>query len=294
MNVYEIVTERILQQLEKGVVPWHKPWIYKSSNIPINYVTRKPYRGVNLFLLDKPGEWLTWNQIQKLKGTVRKGEKSSLVVFFSYVKPKDDSDADESSAEPDPFSRSEQGYPLLKYTRVWHLSQVDGIESKLSDAEDVESSLEHNEMADSLITSYCEAEGVLLDVDVHSCAFYSPSEDLIQLPELSQYTDLAEYYSTAFHELAHSTGAPSRLNRKLSSAKHKGNYAKEELIAEIASAFITSNLGLDVSKSFDNSVAYISHWSKCLAEDNRLIVSASSKAAQAADYILKYNTEESL
>ena len=295
MNVYEIVTNRIIQQLEEGTVPWHKPWSSSSGNVPINYVTRKPYRGVNLLLLSMPGEWLTWNQIKKLHGTVRKGETSSLVVFFSFIEPKDKKKSKVPKVDTDIFDSSiaenkkpsDDAYPLLRYTNVWHISQVDGIESKLN-LQPVESSLVGDEQADYLINTYCREEHIKLHITNSQSAYYSQLDDSIMLPQLSQYECAAEFYSTAFHELAHSTGHSSRLNRLTS--KTETAYAKEELIAEIASSFILSSLEIDVKSAFDNSVAYISSWLSELRNNPKLIVSASGAASKAADYILRYNT----
>ena len=278
-DIYAAVTDRIVQQLEQGVIPWHKPWTGLQSGA-ISGTTGKPYSLLNQMLLGKPGEWFTWNQIQKLGGKVRKGEKSSLVVFWKQIPTKEE--------DPATGEKVERLVPMLKYFNVFHVDQCEGIEAKAIDPDAIDPATD--ETADSIITDYLIRSGVTLEHRKGDEAFYRPTDDRVVLPRREQFQDMAEYYSTAFHERTHSTGHRSRLNR-LTGKAFFGNeeYSREELVAEIGAAALMNHCGVETGCSFRNSAAYIQSWLRALRNDKRMIVSASGAAAKAFDMIVGMN-----
>jgi antirestriction protein ArdC len=270
-NIYEKVTNRIIAQLENGVIPWRKPW---KGSYPINYVSRKQYHGVNLLLLPFGGEYLTFKQAKEAGGNVKKGEKSHMIVFFKMLE-REDKDG------------NKECIPFLQYSNVFHISQCEGIKSKLA-AVTVDNDVAPIETAETILNGYIKRSGVTLNlINGSNQAFYSPNTDAITLPIIGQFENAEAYYSTAFHEAAHSTGHASRLDRiSKNAAFGNGEYSKEELVAEISAATIMSFAGIELPHTFDNSVAYIQSWIKKLREDVKAIVTASSKAQKATDMIL--------
>lgn len=278
MDVYSIVTDRIIQALEIGVVPWRKPWV--GTGAAINYVSRKPYKGVNTLLLDQPGEYLTYRQCTELGGKIKKGEKAQIIVFFTLSERKEKG----SDGEDKIIS-----FPVLKYYNVFHLTQCEGIESKLELPSPNTNPLAEGE---SIIDGYVSKSGVKFEPTKGSDrAFYRPSEDKVIVPHISQYRLIEEYYSTAFHELTHSTGHSTRLKRfgdKNDGIAAFGNdvYSKEELIAEIGSSMLMSIAGIERPETFQNSASYLQSWLDVLKGDKRLIVTAANAAQKAVDLIL--------
>ena len=274
VNIYKIVTDRIIEQMKKGIIPWHKSW--KSSGGAINYVTRKPYRGINIMLLDRDGEWLTFKQCKDCGGKIKKGEKSSVIVFYKLLERENEETGEKETAH------------FLQYSNVFHISQCEGIESKLTtETNSDEEQPEPIEMAETVIRSYVEKTGVKFDNDfLSSGAYYKPYSDTVVMPKLKeQFESAEEYYSTAFHELAHSTGHKTRLDRFKAHQSRK-EYAREELIAEISSAMIMNKIGIEQDSTFKNSVAYLQSWIKVLSNDYQAIVKASQGAEKAVEYIL--------
>lgn len=283
MDVYGIVTEKILKALEEGTVPWQKPWI--GSGRAINYVSRKPYKGINTLLLDQPGEYLTFKQCESLGGKVKKGEKSNMIVFFTFSehKEKDTNGEDKITT-----------FPVLKYYNVFHVTQCEGIKSKLEPPSPNADPLADGE---AIIDGYVSRSGVKFEPTKGSDrAFYRPSEDRVVVPDISQYKIIEEYYSTSFHELTHSTGHSSRLKRfgeKNDGVAAFGDevYSKEELIAEIGSSMLMSIAGIERPETFQNSASYLQSWLNVLKGDKRLIVTAANAAQKAVDLILGKSAE---
>ena len=274
-DIYTAVTDRIVAQLEQGVIPWHKPWTGIQSGA-ISGSTGKPYSLLNQMLLGKPGEYYTFQQIQRLGGNVRKGEKSSIVVFWKQQPVKE--------TNPNTGETTEKVIPILKYFNVFHVSQCNGIEPKVIELEAYAPATDNT--AESIIARYLERSGVKLEHIAGDEAYYRPGTDSVVLPLREQFPQMAEYYSTAFHELTHSTGHSSRLNR-LKATVHFGNeeYSKEELVAEIGAAALLNHCGIETGASLRNSAAYIQSWLNALRNDKRMIVSASGAAAKAFDLI---------
>jgi antirestriction protein ArdC len=290
-NIYQIVTDRITSELEKGIIPWHRPW-KNAQEGAINYVSRKRYTFLNQMMLGKEGEWLTFNQIQQLGGKIRKGSHAGMVVFFTmsntWTRKEKELDENGNEVERKVQVTSERLFPIIKYYNVFHIDDVEGIESKIkveeSDAEPIAK-------AEEIISNYVSRESKLTFQNDRPSnrAYYSPLEDKVVVPMLTQYEEAEEYYSTALHELTHSTMHVDRLNRKAESKVASfgdEDYTKEELVAELGSAMLCNIAGLDCEKAFKNSVAYIQGWLKKLKNDNKLIVWASQKAEKSSKYIV--------
>lgn len=275
-SVYEMITERIIEQLENGVVPWQKPWSGTHSGA-YNRVSNKSYSLLNQLLLKHDGEYATFKQWSDLGGKIRKGEKSEVVTFWKIQQIEEINEDGEKVIKQ---------IPLLRYYNVFHISQVDGVEPKeqlkISDLEPIEE-------AEKIKTDYMNREHLKIFEKVTNDAFYLPIQDYIQVPCKEQYQDIEEFYSTLFHEMIHSTGHKSRLNRPdMQGIVRHGSekYSKEELTAELGSAMIINILGIETEKSFKNSSGYIQDWLQVLKNDNKFIVSASSIAEKAVKYIL--------
>lgn len=273
-DIYSAVTERIIHQLEQGLIPWEKPWTGVHS-AAISGTTGKPHSLLNQMILEKPGAYYTYNQVHKLGGHIRKGEKASMVVFWKQIPTK--------QQNPQTGELEESLIPMLRYYNVFHISQCEGLEEPAVQPAEQPQSPE----ADTVISNYIRLSGVTLTHQKGDEAFYSPSRDSVTLPLAEQFRNPAEYYSTAFHELAHSTGHTSRLNR-LKATAHFGSteYSKEELVAEISAAALMSHVGLETGSTFRNSAAYIQSWLSVLRQDKRMIVTAGGAAAKAVEYIL--------
>lgn len=277
-SVYEMVTDRIIEQLENGVIPWKKPWTGIRSGA-FNRISKKPYSLLNQMLLKFDGEYATFKQWQDLGGHVRKGEKSEIVCFWK-IQPVEE--------EQEDGTKVVRQIPLLRYYNVFHISQVEGVEplqeEELNDIEPIEK-------AENILHDYWTRENITVKHMAGNRAYYSPTHDMICLPLFEQFTNASEYYSTAYHESVHSTMKENRCNR---AEDRKGknvafgseDYSREELCAEIGSATILNIIGIETANSFRNSAAYIQNWLSVLRNDVKFIVSASSKAEKAVNYIL--------
>lgn len=285
-NLYEEITSAIIDQLQKGQIPWRKPWI--GSDLAISHETGKPYSLLNQFL-KQPGEYITFLQCQKEGGRVKKGEHGSSVYFWKMLKK----EAKDENGQPMLDSEGKQLWetiPVLKAFTVFHINQCEGIEPKWT-AKLPEAPADPDAAAEKTLTEYVDREGIKLYRDeISNRAYYQPVFDLIRIPCIEQYSSTAEYYSTAFHEAVHSTGHKKRLNRFTASGKSAAfggeEYSKEELVAEIGAACLVHHHGLETPDSFRNSAAYIQGWLRALQNDQRLIVSASARAEKAVKLIL--------
>ena len=289
-DIYAQVTNAIIAELENGIIPWQKPWQNGTGACCISHTSGKPYSLLNQMLLGwRAGEWLTYGQIQAEGGRVKQGEKSSMVVFWSFVEKRElEAVCDENGNEVGTRSVVVDKYPILKSYAVFHIDQCDGIKPKYNNTA---MTFEHDacEVADQIIADYVNREGLKLEIKITNRACYSPFFDKVEVPEMKQYKIREEYYSTLFHELTHSTGHERRLNRdtltKLA-AFGSETYSKEELVAEMGAAFLCNAIEISCEKAFKNSAAYIRGWLHALKDDKHLIVSAASKAEAAANYIL--------
>jgi antirestriction protein ArdC len=272
-NVYQEVTQRIVEELEKGAAPWIKNWRTDGS-ADRNVISGKPYRGVNRLLLGMSGHsspfWGTFKQWLDKGGSVRKGEKATHIVFFKPVSSM--TEADEGG------EMVEKSFCVAREYCVFNLDQVDGIEMPAP----VVQAPEHERHARAEAT--LKASGARIEHG-GDAAFFSPSQDLIKLPHLSAFNDAAGYYATALHELTHWTGHKSRLDRNLEAGKY-GNpaYAFEELVAEMGAAFLCADHGIQGEL---RHAGYIQSWLKACRDNDRAIFKAAALAQNAADYVLQ-------
>lgn len=271
-NIYDMVTDQIIDSLEKGTVPWAKPWV---GGLPMNLITKKPYRGINVFLTSLQSfsspYWLTFKQAKALKGNIKKGQKSTAIVFWNFTEKEDD-------------DGNKKSVGFLRYYSIFNVEQTEGIEYPKNDE------LEHFE-------DIVDCEKITDNMpDVPEINFggsratYNVETDEIKLPNKNTFNSPAEFYGVKYHELIHSTGAEKRLNRPElveTSGMFSGgdNYSTEELTAEIGASFLSAITGIG-DKVIDNSAAYIAGWLKQLRNDKRLVLSAAGKAQKAVDYIL--------
>lgn len=277
-EVYEQVTQSVLTALENGTAPWRKPW---TTGLPTSLSTGKPYRGVNVFLLEvaamsagySSNVWGTYKAIKERGGQVCKGEKSTLVVFWRMVRSKPQKGSDEPA----------RLFPMLRYYRVFNIEQAAGLALPPVATIDREPQAE----AEQVLKEYFTREGAPEFRSGGPRAAYSPSRDLVMLPHREAFDDLNEYYGTAYHEMGHSTGHASRLDRPDLMEDHAfgdESYAKEELVAEMTSAMVAGATGIETT--LPQSASYIAGWLRSLRNDHKLVVSAAGQAQRAADYIL--------
>ena len=279
MDVYEIVTEQVIAALEAGTVPWHQPWNAIGGE-PKSLSSRKSYRGVNTFLLstsamtagyDSPW-WVTYKQASERGGQVRKGEKSTLVVFWKMFKGEDK------------VTGKDKQIPMLRYFRVFNACQCDDLKVPAEP-----------ERREHLPIESCEtiANGYLTSDNAPSIQFggdracFSPSLDQVRMPIPEAFKTAEGYYSTLFHELTHSTGSAKRLARKDLLEMHyfgDENYSREELVAEMGAAMLSGVAGID-QLTVPKSAAYIESWLRGLKGDKKLVVAAAGQAQRAADLI---------
>ena len=288
-NIAEEITNRILEDLEKGVTPWEKPWKQgRGLPLPVNAATKKRYRGINVFVLwdeqEKRGfsspAWITFNQAKGLKGNIRKGEKGTGVVFYKRLsKTKSLNLEDEVLLE-------EQSFWVLRTYTVFNLDQVEGLDHLKPKVETIEP-----------FKAVAEAERILRDSGArifHSVgdrAFFDRQGDFINLPMKESFESPEAFYGVSLHELTHWTGHSSRLNREFGKRYGDQAYAFEELVAEMGAAFLCVSCGIPYATRHSN---YIGDWIQVLKDHKRAIFTAAAKAQAAMDFILKTQVEEAV
>jgi antirestriction protein ArdC len=283
LDVYQMVTDRIIELLETGTVPWQKPWT--ESGLPMNVISKRPYRGINLWLLlslnYKRNLFLTWDQLKKIGGSVLQGQHGHIVVFWKQVK--------KVPEELDGNGKAKQ-IPMLRYYKVFNVEQCRDVPKDLIP-----------ELVKTAIDPILECEAIIntmpdspLLIFTGKKAFYDIEKDHVVLPNLKRFKTSESYYSTLFHELVHSTGAEKRLGRKtITEMAEFGSepYSMEELIAELGAAYLNSFTGI-LDKEIESSAAYISGWLEKLRSDKRFIITASGQAQRAVDLILNRQDNE--
>ncbi|MCC3160175.1 ssDNA-binding domain-containing protein [Hymenobacter sp. 15J16-1T3B] len=273
-DVYQIVTDRIVAALEGGIIPWRKPWnaVY---GLPRNYATGAAYTGINAFLLHFSGAlpfFLTFKQALALGGNVRKGAKGHPVVYYNV------------SVRENEQTGKEEKTPFLKYYTVFSVEDIENIDFVLPAVE--RHAHTPIEAAEAIVRNW---DGRPAIEHLHQRAYYSPALDLVNMPERDTFTTAEGYYATLFHELTHSTGHASRLDRldlTAGEGKRSASYAREELTAEMGASFLCAAAGLDTAQTETNAVAYIQSWLERLKNDKKLVLQAASKAQRAAKLIL--------
>lgn len=284
-NPYEMVTDRILEIMRGGKIPWNRPWTgVDGEDGAISYVTRKPYSLLNQMLLGDPGEYLSFKQVKELGGRIRKGAKARTVVFYKQhlINVRSTDEAGNATTE-------QKIIPLLKEFHVFHLSDTEGIASKIVPGEKP-APRNPIESAEALINGYLRSDNhpAFQNDKPSNSAYYSPSSDKVVVPMLSQYPEskIAEYYSTTFHELVHSTGKAGRCSRTFGYSKKDPKYAYEELVAEIGAAQLCNRSGVETNTTIHNSAAYLQSWMGAFKDDPKMFVSSASKAEKAVRFIL--------
>lgn len=322
MNNKEIAQKTVDRMLDiinnTGRLPWVQPWTngsratvqildgYTDITIPARHWSRagKAYKGINIWLLNlsgKRGEWVTFKQCQNDGGKVKKGAKGQTILYWQMLRKEDPNDIDPDTGRP-----KVKTIPLLKYYTVFNVeADCEGLKTKHHPepeviripqyhSEPVEGldEADYNTAAEAIIAGYIDrCQTLQLDCKGNSNeAYYAPYLDKIVVPNITQYQQPAEYYSTLFHELGHSTGHSSRLNRFTGSAACAAfgseSYSREELVAEITAATILNELGLESGNTLRNSAAYVKSWASHIKEDPMMFVTAAGKAEKAVDLIL--------
>jgi antirestriction protein ArdC len=279
LDVYQLVTDQVIALLEKGIVPWQKPW--NSAGMPMNLVSKRPYRGINLWLLNalsyELNLWVTFEQLKKIGGSVIKGEHGQIVVFWKMVK--------KVPEELDGTGKAKM-VPLLQYYKVYNVAQCRDVPKNLIPVADASvEPIDPIAECEAILTAIADMPLIRFQ---GKQAYYNAENDEIVLPKMKDFKSSPAYYSTLYHELIHASGAEKRLHRKtLTDMVPFGtpSYALEELIAEMGSAFLCRFSGI-LPAEISNTVAYLDNWLGVLKKDKRFIITASGQAQKAVDFLL--------
>jgi antirestriction protein ArdC len=278
-SAYQTITAQIVEALKRGVVPWRKPWRGRDQ-LPCNAVSKRPYHGVNLLLLSlapfRDHRWMTLRQANELGGRIRRGERSSIAVFWKHLDVTEEQDAQDGRR---------RCIPLLRYYHVFNAEQCEGLNLPVLMDDWNEELTARIEKAEEVVMSMPNPPKI---VEGGNAACYQPPEDLVRIPKIRDFESAEAYYATLFHELGHSTGHLNRLNRPgVTGSIHFGScdYSREELVAELTSAFCCAEVGIDNS-ILDNAASYIHGWLEALQGDPKAVVAAAGQAQRATDYIL--------
>ena len=289
-DLYQEVTDKMIALLEQGTAPWRCSW--SKYGMARNYVSGNTYRGINAFLLNfLPNHpipyYLSFKQARELGGHVRKGARAEKVYFFkAYHKDEDGKTVSEDrAAQLAGMGAEVHRIPFLKSFAVFNIADVEGV-----DFEFPEVPLQHHEQIERCeqLVSQLTHPPQLVSEDANG-AWYAPRRDVLNMPQMGQFDTAEEYYAVLFHELTHSTGHVTRLNREGITGTVKpgsADYAREELIAEMGASFLCAHTGIDLESITENSAAYLAGWLKRLQDDNKLVLKAAAGAQKAADFLL--------
>lgn len=271
----EIINNRFIELLEKGVAPWRQPWKSRQRGLAQNIISGKKYTGCNFFITNfqeyNSSKWGTFQQFKKLGGNVKKGEKGTPIIFYKGLEKEND-------------KGEKQVIPFARLSYIFNLEQVEGLEVEESRQVPLKNHdlIEHCE---NVIKNF--PLGFPKPQHNEDKAYYNPSRDVINLPELGLFSSPEEYYHTYFHESIHATGHERRLKREevyKTAAFGSGAYSKEELVAELGASYMSAHCGID-NHIIENSASYIAGWLKVLKENANFITQASSKAWKAFEYL---------
>lgn len=268
-KLYEEITKRIIEKLEAGTSIFEMPF---SNGLAKNYITKKPYRGVNAIILES-GEYATFKQIKDCGGKIKKGAKSETIVFWKLIEAEDEETGETFKT---PYARQ---YKVFKIGR-----DTEGLETETTiDKNDSEQTPVESTV--TIINNYPNKPGY---TEISGQAYYNPGLDVVNVPPATEFKEINRYYSTFFHELVHSTGSADRLKRiGITNTDKFGSeqYSKEELVAELGASMLCAVSGIE-KHTLDQSASYIKSWIKVLKDDYSFIVSASQQAQKAVDHIL--------
>ena len=284
----DALVKDLIEAMRNGTAPWQQPWT-GDMETPFNAVSGRHYRGVNFVRLSMRGSqlgqsgdprWCTFEQAKEKGWHVKPGEKGTKVEFYKFdEKPKVDEFGDPVLDEEG--KQEVQRSVIVRNYVVFHASQIEGIEPY---EPKVRNAIECSEKAERIL----KESGANIQHGGNE-AYYSFSEDAIHLPNMEQFNSQADYYATALHELTHWTGSPSRLNREMSGDRTSETYAREELVAEIGSMFVSAETGIQQTKEhFANHASYVDYWIKAVEEDPNALFRAVSQAQKASEEILKH------
>lgn len=284
-KVFDYLTDRVTKMLETGVVPWRRPWQSRNGLTAMN-ISGKPYRGINWFLMNMLAHetpiYLTMNQIKKMGGTIKEEDKKAYypVYFYSFVEKED-------------ATGKKSRFPIFRYYNVWNIESVEGVKIPKKIADQIAKYKAEGFKHDPIQSAEAVIKGMPNPPKMSKSddrAYYMPAIDTMRWPDLSQFENPVEYYLTAFHEMGHSTGHSTRLNRSevmdpIKFGSHA--YSREELVAEMTAAMLAEHCGIvNDGKDIENSAAYIAGWAAKIKADPRMLMTAASHAQKAVDYIL--------
>lgn len=299
------MVETLISFIEQDPAQWEAGW-YKAPSIPpLNGKTQRNYKGLNAFYLYvialqhgyRDPRWLTFNQVKEFGGNVKSGEKSSEIFFWTWYdkktkKPFDVKTLDGMTDEEKQEYKQENVRPVIKFYQVFNAQQCD----KLPEYELIqtpEMAAEERARQNDLIETVIANSEAPIQYNGGNRAYYSPMSDSIHLPEIKDFKTMQDYYATALHEIAHSTGHESRLNRSLKGIFGSPDYAREELRAELASVFMQTELGISVEgKHFENHGSYLASWLKAVKDNPKEFYSAASDAEKISDYVSSHYLKE--
>jgi antirestriction protein ArdC len=287
-SLYDEVTAKIIAQLEAGVFPWAQTWSAAAAvpGLPRNAVSGRAYSGVNVLILwgavidgcYPSQDWLTFRQALAAGGCVRKGEKGETVFYADRFTP--DIERDQNEGGSDSERDAPRSIPFLKRFVVFNAAQCDGLPTRLTADPVPLPPRELHERAEALIV----ATGADLRIG-GARAFYDVAGDYVQVPPQSAFAEPINFYRTVLHEASHWAGSAARLGRDQSGRFGSALYAKEELVAELSSAYLCATLGIAPTV---RHVDYLGSWLAVLRADSRAIFKAASQASKAADYLLAF------
>ena len=289
-NVYKIVTNRIIDSLISGVIPWRQTWIRpvnKDKSVCTNALTGKGYSLLNCLLLGAPGEYASFKQIKQMKGTLRKGSKSRMVIYWGSYIPKDRKD-EAKRLEEEGKSTDHLKVFFPKYYNVFSMDDVEGIELKKADEPRAVAAEDPVGMSRLVIRDYTRAQQVELVESTTDEPHYNAPLDCVILPPKDCFTYEEDYLAALFAGLAHSTAAPDRLNREKEYKRmiEDETSTKEELVAEIASSMLLLSCGLKRQETHQQIDAACQKWIQAMSTDSMLVIQAVNAAEKASKYIL--------
>tara|TARA_Y100001963_G_scaffold27495_1_gene37471 strand:+ start:704 stop:1552 length:849 start_codon:yes stop_codon:yes gene_type:complete len=277
-KVLQAVVDQIIERIEEtGILPWQQPWV--GANTPMNYEHKNPYRGLNRWSCILAGfsdnRWLTFSQIQKLEGKIKKGEKHTKIMKVAMIEKKREND----KGEQEVYAR---WFQPVRYYKMWNLEQTEGIDAEALERGELKNPID---ACEEVIGGFFNSPSI-----THSgnSAKYSVDNDTINMPKVSSFEKEEDYYSTLFRIMAHSTGHPDRLNRRtLVEGQHPNTaYSKEQLVAELTSSMLCAHCGIEKA-TIKNSSAYLSGWLNKLKAQPKMLMASAGMAEKAFKHIVQ-------